>query len=291
MTIIGRPNAGKSTLINSLVGEKVAIVSWRPQTTRNKITGILNGDDFQAVFIDTPGLHDAKNKLSDFMMKSVETALSDVDCLLYVSDAVRGVSTEDLAYLENAAKKTSVVVAVNKIDCIAKETLFPELEKLNRVLGIKAVVPVSAKRGDNLDVLQEEIKKLLPEGVKYYPDDMLTDKSMKFMCSEIIREKALTLLDKEVPYGLCVVVNRFEKRDEKDLFDIDADIVCERKTHKGIIIGKQGAMLKRIATEARKDMEELLESKVFLTLYVKVKEDWRDSEYLTSVFGYDKKEI
>ncbi|MGI6229265.1 MAG: GTPase Era [Christensenellales bacterium] len=286
VAIIGRPNSGKSTLINALVGEKVAIVSWRPQTTRDRIIGVLNGEGFQAAFVDTPGLHHAQNKLGEYMVKSVDAALSDVDVVLYISDAVRGVSTEDIEFIESAAKKCGIVVAVNKIDSVMPSTLAEELVKLNGINELKAVVPISAKRGDNLEVLTKEIVKLLPEGEPMYPEDVLTDKSERFMCGEIIREKALTRLDKEIPFGLGIVINKFEKRIGKDIFDIDADIICERKSHKAIIIGKQGAMLKEIATEARLDIEKLIDCKVNLQLWVRVKEDWRDNNAILGELGY-----
>lgn len=287
ITLIGRPNAGKSTLINRFVGEKVSIVTWRPQTTRNKITGVLNGEGYQAIFVDTPGLHSATDGLSRYMMQSIEAALDGIDCLLYLCDVARGVSREDLEYLSKAVKTVpAVVVAVNKTDCVAKETLFAELTKLNATEGIKAIVPVSAKRGDNTDKLLKLLTDLLPEGEPQYSEDVLTDKSTRFMCGEIIREKALKLLEKEIPYGISVLVTKFEQRADKPIYDINADIVCDRKNHKSVIIGKGGSMLKKIATEARVDMEELLETKVFLTLYVKADEGWRDSAYLLNELGY-----
>lgn len=289
--IAGMPNAGKSTLVNSLVGEKVAIVSWRPQTTRNKILGIVNTEDAQVVLIDTPGIHQAKNKLGKYMMQSVASGLKDVDGAVYVIDAAKGVREEDDAFLSSKAALIPVIVAVNKQDAVTQETLFAVLDRINAYKDVKAVVPVSAKKGENLASLFAEIEKLLPEGEKMYPDDMYTDRTMRFMAAEIIREKALYLLDKEVPYGIGVYINKFEARADKPIYDIDADVVCEKQSHKAIVIGKGGEMLKKISTAARLDLEELTGCKVFLTLYVRVKAEWRDSDYLMRELGYDMKDL
>ena len=285
------PNAGKSTLINALVGEKVAIVSWRPQTTRNKILGVVNTDGAQVVLIDTPGIHQAKNKLGKYMMQSVASGLKDVDGVIYVLDAAKGVREEDDAFLSERAESFPVIVALNKQDAVTQETLFKALDKLNGYKAVRAIVPVSAKKWENLDVLLSEAEKLLPEGEKMYPDDMYTDRTMRFMAAEIIREKALYLLDKEVPYGIGVNINKFELREDKPIYDIDADVVCEKQSHKAIVIGKGGGMLKKIATAARADLEELTGRQVFLTLYVRVKAEWRDSEYLMRELGYDVKDL
>ena len=292
ITIAGKPNAGKSTLLNRMVGEKVAIVSWRPQTTRNKITGVVNGDGYQLVFSDTPGLHNSRNKLGDYMMKSVSSALEGIDAILYVVNGEKGFDEFDAKFLtEHLNGRIPVVVALNKTDIIGREKTFAELEKLSAFHKIKAVVPVSAKKGENVDRLVGELVKLMPEGEKVYDDDVFTDKTMRFMASEIIREKALKLLEKEIPYGICVNINKFEMREDGSMYDIDADIVCEKDTHKPIIIGKKGEMLKRIASEARKDIEDMCGEQVFLTLWVRVKEDWRDSDYLLKNLGYDKKDV
>ena len=292
ITIAGKPNAGKSTLLNRMVGEKVAIVSWRPQTTRNKITGIVNGDGYQLVFSDTPGLHNSRNKLGDYMMKSVSSALEGIDAILYVVNGEKGFDEFDAKFLtEHLNGRIPVVVALNKTDIIGREKTFAELEKLSAFDKIKAVVPVSAKKGENVDRLVDELVKIMPEGEKVYDDDVFTDKTMRFMASEIIREKALKLLEKEIPYGICVNINKFEMREDGGMYDIDADVVCEKDTHKPIIIGKKGEMLKRIASEARKDIEDMCGEQVFLTLWVRVKEDWRDSDYLLKNLGYDKKDV
>ena len=287
--IAGLANAGKSTLTNALVGEKVSIVSWRPQTTRNKLLGIINGEDYQMVLIDTPGIHKAKNQLGEYMMKAVESGLKDVDGVVYVIDAARGMSAEDYTFLENNASKKPIVVALNKQDAVTRETLFVTLQKLNGIAGLKAIVPISAKKGDNLEPLKSELMALMPYGAPMYPQDEYTQSSMRFMATEIIREKALYLLDKEVPYGIGVYINKFEEREGQPICDIDADIVCEKQSHKAIVIGKGGEMLKKIATQARKDLEQLVGEKVFLTLYVRVKDEWRDSEYLMRELGYDVK--
>ncbi len=289
--IAGLANAGKSTLINALVGEKVSIVSWRPQTTRNKVLGILNGEGYQAVFIDTPGIHKTRNKLGEYMMQSVKSGMKDVDGVIYVIDAGRGMQKEDYEFLQENAVKLPVIVALNKEDAVTRETMLSSLVKLNGIEGIRAVVPISAKKEDNLQPLVTELVSLLPEGAMMYPEDMFTDSSMRFMAAEIIREKALYLLDKEVPYGIGVYINKFQLRDDKEIYDIDADVVVEKQSHKAIVIGKGGETLKKIATAARKDLEEMSGAKVFLTLYVRVKAEWRDSEYLMRELGYDRKEL
>lgn len=289
--IAGTANAGKSTLINALVGEKVSIVSWRPQTTRNKLLGIVNGNDYQIVFIDTPGIHKAKNQLGEYMLQSVASGLKDVDGVLYVADASRGMQKEDYEFLEKYAPQLPVIVALNKIDAVSRETVFALLQKLNNLDSLRAVVPISAKKEENLEPLSAELIGLLPEGVRLFPEDMYTDSSMRFMAAEIIREKALYLLDKEVPYGIGVYINKFELREDKPIYDIDADIICEKQSHKAIIIGKKGEMLKQIATKARKDLEDLAGAQVFLTLYVRVKDEWRDNDYLMRELGYDIKAL
>jgi len=289
--IAGLANAGKSTLINSLVGEKVAIVSWRPQTTRNKILGIANGENYQLVLVDTPGIHKVKNNLGKYMMQAVEQTVKGVDAVLYVIDASKGLQKEDYEFIETNSKKLPIIVALNKEECVTKDTLFQSLDKLNKVEGIEAVIPISAKKQDNLDTLRDEILKVIPYGEKMYPDDMYTECSMNFMTTEIIREKAMYLLDKEIPYGIGVYINKFQEREDQPICDIDADIICERQSHKAIIIGKNGEMLKKIASQAREDIEKMVGCKVFLTLYVKVKTEWRDNDLVLKELGYDIKEL
>ncbi len=289
--IAGLANAGKSTLTNALVGEKVSIVSWRPQTTRNKLLGIINGEGFQMVLIDTPGIHQARNRLGSYMMKAVESGLKDVDGAVYVIDAAKGLQKEDYDFLQKNCKKLPVVVALNKQDAVTKETLFAVLDKLNGIEGLKAVVPISAKKAENLQPLLDELLALLPEGFPMYPQDEYTESSMRFMATEIIREKALYLLDKEVPYGIGVFINKFEEREDKPICDIDADIICEKRSHKAIVIGKNGETLKKIAVAARKDLEEMIGEQVFLTLYVRVKDEWRDDDRVMKELGYNIKDL
>ena len=289
--VAGLANAGKSTLTNALVGEKVSIVSWRPQTTRNKLLGIINGEDFQMVLIDTPGIHKVRNHLGEYMMQAVEKGLKDVDGVVYVIDGAKGLQKEDYEFLEKNAPKVPIVVALNKEDAITKETVFASLEKLSAIKGLHTVVPISAKKADNLEPLLDELKGILPYGVPMYPTDMFTDSTMRFQATEIIREKALYLLDKEVPYGIGVYINKFEEREDKPLCEIDADIIVEKQSHKAIVIGKGGEMLKQIATKARKDLEEMIGTQVFLTLYVRVKNEWRDNDLVMRELGYDIKAL
>ena len=292
ITILGRPNQGKSTLINTLVGEKVAIVSWRPQTTRDKIVGIMNGEDYQAVFIDTPGIHNAKNDLSHYMMKNVESAEDGVDIVIYVVSVDKKMDATDEAYIAKYAKKNiPFIVVINKCDTVKPEQILKRIEYFStRMEGITAVIPVSALTGKNVDLLKEEIVKHLPEGEMLYPEDMFTDKNLRFMVGEIVREKAMRFLGDEVPYGIGVAIDRFDERDD-GVVEIDATIICDKKAHKPIIIGNKGEMIKRISTTARLDMEELLGTKVFLNVWVKVKEEWRDSSSALRELGYDVKDI
>ena len=289
VAVMGKPNAGKSTLINTIVGEKVAIVSWKPQTTRNKILGIYNEENCQIIFIDTPGLHKPKNNLGTYMMKTASSALEGVDCVLYVVDCEKGYDEKDkfniVSYVNSGLK---VVVAVNKVDHVTKEKVFEILTALNELTKITAVVPISALRNRNIEPLKAEIKKLLTDSVKYYDDEQYTDRNMRFMTAEIIREKALRLLDKEVPYGVGVDVRDYFVRDD-GIIEINADIICEKPAHKPIILGKGGSMIKKIATYARQDIENMTGSKVFITLFVRVKTDWRDSDLVMRDLGYDPK--
>lgn len=287
--VIGRANAGKSTLVNVLVGEKVAIVSPKPQTTRDAIMGVLTKENYQIVFVDTPGLYKAKNALSQSMMKTTQTTARDVDLILFVHDGHAGLSEEDIALIKRySSGDITMLIAYTKIDIMPKERIPEDVKKLFDE-GIECdVYPVSARKGTNLKNLEAAIADMLPDGEKVISDDIVSDKSAKFMIAEIMREKILLKYDKEIPHGVAIVVNTF-KQGENGVYDINLDIVCEKSNHKAILIGKQGAALKEVSSFARKDIEKFLGAKVFLTTYVKVKEDWRDRPDLMRDYGYDIK--
>lgn len=287
--VIGRANAGKSTLVNVLVGEKVAIVSPKPQTTRDAIMGVLTKENYQIVFVDTPGLYKAKNALSQSMMKTTQTTARDVDLILFVHDGHAGLSEEDIALIKRySSGDIPMLIAYTKIDIMPKERIPEDVKKLFDE-GIECdVYPVSARKGTNLKNLEAAIADMLPDGEKVISDDIVSDKSAKFMIAEIMREKILLKYDKEIPHGVAIVVNTF-KQGENGVYDINLDIVCEKSNHKAILIGKQGVALKEVSSFARKDMEKFLGAKVFLTTYVKVKEDWRDRPDLMRDYGYDIK--
>lgn len=292
IAIIGRPNCGKSTLVNTLIGEKVSIVSYKPQTTRNRIMGVLTRDNYQMVFIDTPGLHSPKNKLGSYMRSAVQVATQDIDALIYMVDAEKGLSALDKTNIEQYIQQNQkVIVVLNKIDHITKERAGEILAQLNDIKGFQAVVPLSALTGKNTKALIEEVLKLLKEDYLYFDKDMYTDKSKRFIAAEIVREKALRLLSQEIPHGVGVAIVRFEKRQEKDIVDIDGEIYIEKSQHKPIVLGKNGEMIKKIATYARQDLERLVDGKVFLSLWVKVKKDWRDSQAVLNELGYGSRDI
>lgn len=285
IAIVGRPNAGKSTLINRLTGEKIAIISSKPQTTRDKILGILTEDDYQIVFVDTPGIHIAKNRLGEYMNKMVSTAMTDVDAALLVVDAMREVGTpEELLIKELKSKKIPTILVINKTDAVQKETLLPMIEKLTAMHTFEEVLLISAKNGDGTSGILDMIKKYLPEGPMYYPEDMITDKTEREIAAEIVREKLLRLMDKEVPHGAAV--ETYSMKEEDDIIKIEVNIYCEKSSHKAIIIGKNGSMLKKIGSYAREDMEKFFGKKVFLQTWVKVKDDWRNSNFMLKSFGY-----
>ena len=286
VAVIGRANAGKSTLINVLVGEKVAIVSPKPQTTRDRILGVLTREAYQIVFVDTPGLYKSRNALTDEMMKTTETTSRDVDAILYVLDGHAGVREEDAGLIgKYAALGVPLIVAYTKIDIMPKEKIPDDVRFLSDA-GVDAdIYPVSARKGQNLKKLEEEIAAMLPEGDMLFPEDVVSDRSEKFMIAELMREKILLKYDEEIPHGVAVVVHTFRRR-ESGTYEIGLDIVCEKQAHKAILIGKQGKALKEAASFARKEMEKFLGGKVFLTTYVKVREDWRDSARLLKEFGY-----
>ena len=286
ITIAGRPNVGKSTLTNYLVGEKIAIVSNKPQTTRNRICGIVTREDTQFVFVDTPGFHKAKTKLGDYMVNTVRESIADVDATILVVEPIASVGTQEQMLLEQlSGKKSPVVLAINKIDTVEKDTLLEVIAVYSQAFSFAAIIPISAKTGDGVDALLTECKKYAQEGPFLFPEDLTTDQPERQVMAEIIREKLLWCLDREIPHGTAVEITKFSERDS-GIIDLDATIYCEKASHKGIIIGKQGAMLKKISTMARTDCEKFMGTKVFLTTWVKVKESWRDSDFLIRNFGY-----
>ena len=284
ITIIGKPNVGKSTLMNAMIGEKIAITSYKPQTTRNKITSILTTDEYQMVFLDTPGIHKPKNKLGEYMMKEVKAAFKDIDVLLFLVEPKENseLIKEHVELLKSIKKP--VVLVINKVDTVKNAELLEFIEKTSKVYDFAEIVPVSAIKHKNVDTLKEVIKKLLPEGPLYYAEDMITDKTEREIAGEIIREKALLYMQDEIPHGIAVMIEKM--KEEKNLIRIEAIIYCERESHKGIIIGKGGSMLKKIGTKAREELERFLDSKVFLEMKVKVKDNWRDSDNLLKSFGF-----
>lgn len=290
VSILGRPNVGKSTLLNKLVGQKISIVSPKPQTTRNIVTGILNQKDLQVIFLDTPGIHKSKNSLDRYMEKSIQKSLEGIDLILYMLDGTKRFFQEDIDEIKAfCAGETPVVILVSKIDDTTFEKLYPELAKLNFIQNVQEIIPFSSFNGKNLDVIKETIKKFMPISPAMYPTDTVTDVSERFIASEIIREKALWLLQQEIPHGIAVEIEKFEQKDK--ITKISATIYCEKDNHKKIIIGNAGSTLKKIGEESRKDIERMLNQKVFLELWVKVKERWRDSDILSSNLGYDKRDI
>lgn len=290
--MVGKPNAGKSTLLNSLIRQKVSIVSPKPQTTRNKVLGIWTEDDCQMVFVDMPGIIRPKNTLGKYMEKSIDSGVRDVDCIVYVADGHKGINDDDIALMEKyGAKNLPMVVVVSKTDICQPEKLMEQLDKLNSLSFVREIYCISAKRNKNIDKLKEGLKKYLTDDAKYFDDDDITDKSQRFLVAEIVREKILLLCDNEIPHGVGITINKMEYDSVKNIWDIDANIIVEKASHKPIIIGKQGKMLKQIGIYARESIEKLLESKVYLALWVKVKEDWRNSDFMLKEIGYDKKEL
>lgn len=287
LTLSGRTNAGKSTLLNALIGEKIASVSSKPQTTRTRITGILTKDETQYVFMDTPGLHKPKNKLSSHMLKMAEDSASDADVVLYVIDCTKKLHEQDETMLKSIAdRKISCIIVVNKVDLLQdKSAMMPLLLKLENSYHPYAIVPVSASEKDGLERIMEAASELAQPSVHFFPDDAFTDQPERVLAAEMIREKLLRLLNDEVPHGIAVQIESMKERDDKDLLDISAVVYCERETHKGIIIGKNGSMLKKISMSARRELENFFEIQVNLRCFVKVKEDWRNKEGLIRSFG------
>lgn len=293
VTLIGRPNVGKSTLMNQLIGQKIAITSNKPQTTRNRIQTVLTTEEGQVVFVDTPGIHKAKNKLGEYMVNVAERTLNEVDVVLWLVEPTTFIGAGEKHIVEQLQKvKTPVVLVINKVDTVKKEELLPSIDAYRKIYDFAEIVPVSARNGDNTKELVKVIMKYLPYGPQFYDEDTVTDQPERQIVAELIREKALHCLNEEIPHGIAVVIDQMKARKsgKKRIIDIDATIICERDSHKGIIIGKQGAMLKKIGSTARFEIERLLDMQVNLKIWVKIKKDWRDSEFLMKNFGYTKDE-
>lgn len=289
VTLIGRPNVGKSTLMNRLIGQKIAITSNKPQTTRNRIQTVYTCDEGQIIFLDTPGIHKAKNKLGEYMVSVAERTLKEVDVILWLVEPSTFIGAGEQHIAEQLRSvKTPVFLVINKIDTVEKAEILKFIAAYKDIVDFAEIIPVSALKGENTDDLLQAMMKYLPTGPQYYDEDTITDQPERQIVAEMIREKALRNLSDEIPHGIAVAIDRMHERPNGSIIDIDATIVCERNSHKGIIIGKQGAMLKKIGSQARADMEALLDCKVNLKLWVKVKKDWRDSGFLIKNFGYRK---
>lgn len=293
-TLIGRPNVGKSTLMNRLIGQKIAITSNKPQTTRNRIQTVYTSEEGQIVFVDTPGIHKAKNKLGDYMVRVAQNTINEVDVVLWLIEPTTFIGAGERHILEQLKKtKTPVILVVNKIDTVKKEEILPCIDCYRKEMDFAEIVPVSAWKGDNTRELISCIMKYLPYGPAFYDEDTVTDQPQRQIVAELIREKALRCLEEEVPHGIAVTIERMKYRKNQNhirIADIEASIICEKESHKGIIIGKQGAMLKKIGSRARPEIEDMLECKVNLQLWVKVRKDWRDSDLYMKNFGYNPKD-
>ena len=289
VSLIGRPNVGKSTLMNSLIGQKIAITSNKPQTTRNRIQTIYTDDRGQIVFLDTPGIHKAKNKLGNYMVNAAQRTISEVDVILWLVEPTTYIGAGERHIIEQLKKtNTPIILVINKIDTVKKDEILAFIEAYRHELDFAEVVPVSALKKKNTEVLIECILKYLPYGMPFYDEDTVTDQPQRQIAAELIREKVLRSIDEEIPHGVAVAIDSMKWN--RDVCHIDATIVCERDSHKGIIIGKQGSMLKKIGTQARREIEDMLECQVNLQLWVKVKKDWRDSDFLLKNFGYNPKD-
>ncbi|MED3571586.1 GTPase Era [Cytobacillus praedii] len=287
ISIIGRPNVGKSTFLNRVIGQKIAIMSDKPQTTRNKVQGVLTTNDAQFIFIDTPGIHKPKHKLGDFMMKVAQNTLKEVDVILFMVNAEEGYGRGEEFILEKfQSVRTPIFLVINKIDKIHPDKLMTLIESYKEKYEFSEIIPISALEGNNVETLLEQIKTYIPEGPQYYPADQVTDHPERFIVSELIREKALHLTREEIPHSLAVLIDKMERREDKDVVHVMATIIVERDSQKGIVIGKQGKMLKEIGQRARLDIENLLGSKVFLELWVKVQKDWRNKMSQLRDFGF-----
>lgn len=293
VTIIGRPNVGKSTLMNHLIGQKIAITSNKPQTTRNRIQTVYTDmDRGQIIFLDTPGIHQAKNKLGEYMVNVAEHTLSEVDVILWLVEPSNFIGAGEQHIIQQLKKtKTPVILVINKVDTVEREKILSFIETYSKAFDFAEIIPASALREQNLDTVVDMIFKYLPYGPMFYDEDTVTDQPERAIVAEIIREKAIHALDDEIPHGIAVSIDQMKQRKGQEMIDIDATIVCERDSHKGIIIGKGGAMLKKIGSNARYEMERLLECKVNLKLWVKVRKDWRDSDIMMKNFGYNPKDI
>lgn len=292
VTLIGRPNVGKSTLMNKIIGQKIAITSNKPQTTRNRIQTVYTDERGQIVFLDTPGIHKSKNKLGDYMVNVAEKTLKEVDVILWLVEPSTFIGAGERHILEQLKKvKTPVFLIINKVDTVERDEVFKFIDTYRKEYEFMEIIPASAMKGNNVDTIVDMIYKYLPYGPAYYDEDTVTDQPVRQIASELIREKALKCLDDEIPHGIAVSIDRMNYRKDGSIVDIDATIICERESHKGIIIGKGGAMLKKIGSAARYEIEKLVETKVNLKLWVKVKKEWRDSDFLLKNFGYDKKDI
>ena len=289
VTLIGRPNVGKSTLMNYLIGQKIAITSNKPQTTRNRIQTVLTTDEGQIVFVDTPGIHKAKNKLGEYMVNVAEKTLNEVDVVLWLVEPTTFIGAGEQHIAKQLQRvKTPVILVINKVDSVKREEILPAIAAYKDIYDFADIVPVSARSGDNTDELLRVIMKYLPYGPQFYDEDTVTDQPERQIVAELIREKALHSLQDEIPHGIAVAIDRMKMQNK--VMHIDATIICERDSHKGIIIGKQGSMLKKIGSTARYEIERMLDCKVNLKLWVKVKKDWRDSEFLMQNFGYREEE-
>ena len=292
VTLIGRPNVGKSTLMNHLIGQKIAITSEKPQTTRNRIQTVYTDERGQIIFLDTPGIHKAKNKLGEYMVNVAENTLKEVDVILWLVEPTTYIGAGERHILEQLKRsRLPVILVINKIDTVPKTAVLDAMETYRKEMDFAEIVPVSALRSNNTDTLLDCIFKYLPYGEPFYDEDTITDQPERAIVAEIIREKALHALDDEIPHGIAVCIDRMKQRKGQNIMDIEATIVCERDSHKGIVIGKGGAMLKKIGSNARYEIERLLEEQVNLKLWVKVKKDWRDSDSMMKNFGYNKDEI
>ncbi|GMQ62683.1 GTPase Era [Vallitalea sp. AN17-2] len=292
VTIIGRPNVGKSTLMNQIIGQKIAIMSDKPQTTRNKIRTFITTEEGQIIFIDTPGIHKPKHKLGEFMNKTALDTFREVDVVLWLVEPDMKVGKGDEYIIEQLQRvKTPVILVINKIDKISKDEILQVIAAYKDAYDFAEIIPISALKGENTEDITKILFQYLEEGPQFFDGDMITDQPERQIVAELIREKALHLLQQEIPHGIAVVIDRMKDRSNKDIVDIDATIICERDSHKGIIIGKQGAMLKKIGTRARIDIENLLGSKVNLKIWVKIKKNWRDSDFLLKNYGFNKKDM